>query len=93
MGFKSIGIFLVLFLALEHRVNCFDFSEAKLDKISGELEKPFNWTAEQFNAYKRLRLTVKIDKLFRNILDGTAFWTEASPPLRWEEKKSKRNSQ
>ena len=64
MGFKSIGIFLVLFLALEHRVNCFDFSEAKLDKISGELEKPINWTAEQFNAYKRLRLTVKIDKLY-----------------------------
>ena len=61
MVFKSIGVFLCFLLIskLTH-VNSLDFSEAKFDEISGELEKPFNWTQEQFNIYKQLRMTVSV---------------------------------
>ena len=59
MVFKSIGALLVLLLVYEfYGVKCLNFSEAKYDEISGELEKPFNWTNEQFDIYKQLRLTV-----------------------------------
>ena len=65
MVFESIGALLVMLLVSEfYFVKCLDFSEAKFDEISGELDKPNNWTNELFNIYKQLRLTVSLRFLF-----------------------------